>query len=46
MILDTADREQMIVWHAPPHEDHPIFLYFHGNGGSLRCGGALSCAYS
>jgi len=24
------------VWHLPPHEDHPVFLYFHGNGGSLR----------
>jgi hypothetical protein len=21
---------------VPPHEDHPVFLYFHGNGGSLR----------
>jgi fermentation-respiration switch protein FrsA (DUF1100 family) len=36
VILDTADGEQVIVWHVPPHEDHPVFLYFHGNGGSLR----------
>jgi pimeloyl-ACP methyl ester carboxylesterase len=34
--LDTADGKQVIVWHVPPHEDHPVFLYFHGNGGSLR----------
>jgi uncharacterized protein len=36
VILDTADGEQVIIWHVPPHEDHPVFLYFHGNGGSLR----------
>ena len=36
VILDTADSEQVIIWHVPPHEDHPVFLYFHGNGGSLR----------
>jgi uncharacterized protein len=22
VILDTADDEQVIVWHVPPHEDH------------------------
>jgi hypothetical protein len=26
----------VIVWHVPPREEQPIFLYFHGNGGSLR----------
>ena len=36
VILDTADGEQVIIWHVPPHEDHPVFLYFHGNGGALR----------
>src|SRR5215469_8732789 len=36
VVLNTADGEQVIVWHLPPHEDHPVFLYFHGNGGSLR----------
>ena len=36
VVLDTADGEQVIIWHVPPHEDHPVFLYFHGNGGSLR----------
>ena len=35
-VLDTADGERVIVWHVPPREGHPIFLYFHGNGGSLR----------
>src|SRR5215472_13014432 len=34
--LDTADGERVIVWHVPPRENQPIFLYFHGNGGSLR----------
>ena len=36
VVLDTADGERVIVWHVPPHEDHSVFLYFHGNGGSLR----------
>jgi fermentation-respiration switch protein FrsA (DUF1100 family) len=35
-VLDTADGERVIVWHMPPREKRPIFLYFHGNGGSLR----------
>jgi fermentation-respiration switch protein FrsA (DUF1100 family) len=35
-VLDTADGERLIVWHVPPREKQPIFLYFHGNGGSLR----------
>jgi len=34
-VLDTVDGERVIVWHAPPREGKPIFLYFHGNGGSL-----------
>jgi fermentation-respiration switch protein FrsA (DUF1100 family) len=36
VVLDTADGERVIIWHVAPHEGHPIFLYFHGNGGSLR----------
>src|SRR5271170_445773 len=36
VVLDTADGERVIVWHVPPREGQPIFLYFHGNGGSLR----------
>jgi hypothetical protein len=45
-VLNTADGEHVIVWHVPPREGHPIFLYFHGNGGSLRWrGGALSIAH-
>jgi hypothetical protein len=35
-VLDTADGERVIVWHVPPREKQPVFLYFHGNGGSLR----------
>ena len=36
VVLDTADRERVIVWHVPPCDGQPVFLYFHGNGGSLR----------
>jgi hypothetical protein len=35
-VLDTADGEQVIAWHVPPREEQPVFLYFHGNGGSVR----------
>jgi uncharacterized protein len=35
-VLDTADGERVIVWHVPPREEQPVFLCFHGNGGSLR----------
>ena len=34
-VLDTADGERVIIWHVPPRDEKPIFLYFHGNGGSL-----------
>ena len=36
MVLDAADSERVIVWHVPPCDGQPVFLYFHGNGGSLR----------
>jgi uncharacterized protein len=36
VMLDTADGERLIVWYVPPREGRSIFLYFHGNGGSLR----------
>jgi fermentation-respiration switch protein FrsA (DUF1100 family) len=35
-VLDTADGKRVIVWHVPPRQGQPVFLYFHGNGGSLR----------
>ena len=35
-VLNTSDGEQVVVWHVPPREGYPIFLYFHGNGGALR----------
>jgi hypothetical protein len=34
--LDTADGERVIAWHLPPRGEKPVFLYFHGNGASLR----------
>jgi fermentation-respiration switch protein FrsA (DUF1100 family) len=36
IILETRDRERVIVWHVPPRGDAPVLLYFHGNGGALR----------
>jgi fermentation-respiration switch protein FrsA (DUF1100 family) len=36
VVLDTVDGERVIVWHVPPRGAQPVFLYFHGNGGSLR----------
>jgi uncharacterized protein len=36
VVLDTADSQRVIVWHVPPCDGQPVFLYFHGNGGSLR----------
>jgi pimeloyl-ACP methyl ester carboxylesterase len=35
-VVGTADGERVIVWHVAPREGQPVFLYFHGNGGSLR----------
>jgi fermentation-respiration switch protein FrsA (DUF1100 family) len=36
VMLDTADGERVIAWHAPPRDGKPVVLYFHGNGASLR----------
>jgi pimeloyl-ACP methyl ester carboxylesterase len=36
VVLYTTDGERLIVWHVPPCDGQPVFLYFHGNGGSLR----------
>src|ERR1700674_5658893 len=36
VVLDTADGERVIVWHVPPRNAQPVFVYLHGNGGSLR----------
>lgn len=35
-VLDTADGEKVVVWYAPPKQDFPLVLYFHGNAGALR----------
>lgn len=31
-VIDTADGERVIVWHAPSRGDNPVVIYFHGNG--------------
>jgi uncharacterized protein len=36
VMLDTPDGARVIVWHIPPREGRPVWLYFHGNGGALR----------
>src|SRR6202030_890228 len=33
-VVDTADGERVIVWHVPPRQGQPVFLYFRGYGGS------------
>jgi fermentation-respiration switch protein FrsA (DUF1100 family) len=34
-LLTTADGEKVIVWHVPAKPDHPVVLFFHGNGDFL-----------
>jgi uncharacterized protein len=34
--LTTSDGERIIAWHAAPHDQKPVVIYFHGNGGALR----------
>src|SRR5262249_56376204 len=36
VVLDTADGEKVVVWHAPPQGDKPVVIYFQGNGGGLN----------
>ena len=33
--IATADGERIVAWSAPASCGKPLFLYFHGNGGSL-----------
>ena len=33
--LVTSDGERIAAWYLPATGKHPLFLYFHGNGGSL-----------
>ncbi len=33
--LTSADGTQIHIWHVAPHDNKPVILYFHGNGGSL-----------
>jgi fermentation-respiration switch protein FrsA (DUF1100 family) len=35
IVLDTPDGERLVAWHVRPAGDHPVVLYFHGNGGTL-----------
>lgn len=35
LVIDTIDRERVIVWHVPPKDNRPVVLFFHGNGDFL-----------
>ena len=35
IILDTADGEKVVAWHAPARAGKLVVLYFHGNGDVL-----------
>src|SRR6266852_8430025 len=34
-VLTTADGEKVIMWHVPAKPDHPVVIYFPGNGDFL-----------
>jgi uncharacterized protein len=34
--LTASDGTQILAWHVAPHDDKPVIVYFHGNGGALR----------
>jgi uncharacterized protein len=34
--LTASDGGHSTAWHAPPRDDKPVIVYFHGNGGALR----------
>ena len=34
-VLTTSDGEKVIVWHVPAQPEHPVVLFFHGNGDFL-----------
>jgi uncharacterized protein len=33
--LTTADGLSLLSWYLPAHDDRPVILYFHGNGGNI-----------
>lgn len=35
LVLATADGQRILAWHLRPRDDHPVVVYFHGNGGNL-----------
>jgi len=35
LLLTTDDGKRLSAWFAPPREDKPLILYFHGNSGLL-----------
>lgn len=42
LALKTQDGETIVAWYQPAHPGKPVFVYFHGSGGSLAsCAGFL-----
>ncbi len=35
MVLTSADHESIVAWYASARDDKPLFVFMHGNGGSL-----------
>jgi fermentation-respiration switch protein FrsA (DUF1100 family) len=33
--LTTNDGETLVAWYVPAKDEHPLILYFHGNGGAV-----------
>ena len=38
VIIRTPDAEILKAWHEPPKSGKPVFLFFHGQGGTLDMG--------
>src|SRR5260370_16860614 len=43
-VLTTAHGEKVIIWHVPAKPDHPVVIYFPGNGHFFAAPSALLLA--
>ena len=35
LLLPTSDGQTIVAWYQPPQPGHLVYLYYHGNGGTL-----------
>lgn len=35
LLLPTSDGQTIVAWYQPPKTGHRVYLYYHGNGGTL-----------